>query len=117
MNRERVKRITAEVERCAYAWEPDVKIIGNVSAADVVELCEAVRALEARAEAGGSGVRFAEVCAPNGILPSCVAVLRRIAIGGRVLADEERDDLAWLAARLQWGMDQEPALTGGASDA
>ena len=50
MNRERVKRIAAEVERCAYAWEPDVKIIGNVSAADLVELCEGLAALEACAE-------------------------------------------------------------------
>jgi hypothetical protein len=50
VNRERVKRIAAEVERCAYAWEPDVKIIGNVSAADLVELCEGLAALEACAE-------------------------------------------------------------------
>jgi len=54
-----------------------------------------------------NGLRFAEVCTSDGLLPSAVKVLRRIAIGGRVSGDEDSDTLAWLASRLQWAMDQE----------
>lgn len=64
---------------------------------------------------GVSDLRFVEVCAFNGMLPSAVTVLRRLGSGGRIRGSEDRDALAWLASRLQWAMDQETAASEGAS--
>ncbi len=64
---------------------------------------------------GGSDLRFVDVCAFNGLLPSAVTVLRRLGIGGRIRGDEDRDQLSWLASRLQWAMDQESAALAAAT--
>lgn len=37
-----VLTVVAELRECAASWEPDVRVMGNVRAADVVRVCDAV---------------------------------------------------------------------------
>jgi hypothetical protein len=39
---ERITSIAKAVQECAYAWEPDARLIGNVCAEDIADLCSAV---------------------------------------------------------------------------
>ena len=41
---ERIISIAKAVQKCAFGWEPDVRVIGNVCAEDVADLCSAVLA-------------------------------------------------------------------------
>ncbi len=63
-----------------------------------------------------SDLRFVEVCAPDGLLPSAITVLRRIGGGGRVRGDEDRDQLAWLASRLAWALERMNTGTSETTD-
>ena len=39
---ERITSIAKAVQECAYSWEPTARILGNISAEDVADLCSAV---------------------------------------------------------------------------
>jgi hypothetical protein len=39
---ERIASIAAQALECALAWEPDARLIGNVRAEDIADLCSAV---------------------------------------------------------------------------
>jgi len=41
---ERIISIAKAVQECAFSWEPDARLIGNVCAEDVADLCAALRA-------------------------------------------------------------------------
>ena len=41
---ERITSIAKAVQECAFAWEPDARLIGNVRAEDIADLCGAVLA-------------------------------------------------------------------------
>jgi hypothetical protein len=45
---ERIISIAKAVQKCAFGWEPDVQVIGNVCAEDVADLCSAVLVRYAR---------------------------------------------------------------------
>jgi hypothetical protein len=45
---ERIISIAKAVQKCAFGWEPDVRVIGNVCAEDVADLCSAILARYAR---------------------------------------------------------------------
>jgi hypothetical protein len=41
---ERIASIAKAVQECAFAWEPDARLIGNVCAEDIADLCGAILA-------------------------------------------------------------------------
>jgi hypothetical protein len=41
---ERIISIAKAVQECAFSWEPDARLIGNVCAEDVADLCDAALA-------------------------------------------------------------------------
>ena len=45
---EDIKRIAEELRICASSWEPNVKLLGNVSAKDIKYLCNYVIYCEQR---------------------------------------------------------------------
>jgi hypothetical protein len=45
---ERIISIAKAVQKCAFGWEPDVQVIGNICAEDVADLCSAVLVRYAR---------------------------------------------------------------------
>ena len=40
----RIASIAKAVQECAFAWEPDARLVGNVRAEDIADLCSAVLA-------------------------------------------------------------------------
>jgi len=41
---DRIASIAKAVQECAFAWEPDARLIGNVCAEDIADLCGAILA-------------------------------------------------------------------------
>ncbi len=39
-----------ELRECAESWEPDVTLLGNVTAADIIGVCDEIGRLRARVE-------------------------------------------------------------------